>query len=419
MLKLLNRKSVLHLTLFTLLLISNWLISLIYFKFMNKYSKLYHLEESYQHFAQKSKQLEESSMRAQLNLEEWLLQNNYSSNKSSFGPLFNSLNTSQTKFMCVSILSKSRRGATSNYVNQAIMSLLTKTPLKLNTQLKMFAFNTDEPNRPNTNLLNMKHLIQIININANQSLQSTPRLKEALDYALALEYLHNESCQYSMLMEDDALIAFNWFDSLTRGLDYIRKNFNENEFIYMKLFSGYKFFDWEWLSFPFMVLKVAFYSLVLFCFNLSLILKLKFKLTNVKIFSLLVNSFSLCVVFYAISVAPCGFGVRLYSTGFGTVSLLIPNSKLLLLSRHLQTNMYGYLDGSVTKFNAKDILMDEFKVRNNFKEFIIEPSLVQHIGMQSSLYDREDSSRGYRQMYKSFSWPDGKKLIEFDLNFFK
>lgn len=416
MLNYLKRKSILQFILFATLLISNWFFLFIFSKYMNKYSKLYHLKETYQHYAQYSAKMEESSIHAQIELEKWL---NLTHHHHKL-PLFNRLlNSSQPKPMCIGILSKSRQGSKYNYVNQAIMSLLTKTPLKLDRQIKMIAFNTDETNQ-NHHLLNMKHLIKIVNISANASLTSKPRLKEALDYALALEYLHREMCEYSLVIEDDALIAHNWYRSLTNGLEFIKRNHNETNLLYVKLFTGYKFFDWNWLSLPLMVLKVCLYSLLLLGLNMIVeikFLKLKFN-TPLKSSCLLVNSFGVCVFFYTISVAPCGFGVRPYSTGFGTVSLLIPHAKLLMLARHLQSINYGYLNGSVKEFNAKDIVMDIFKDENKWYEFIIEPSLVQHIGMHSSLYVREETSWAYRQMYKSFSWMDSKELIEFDLNNF-
>ena len=131
------------------------------------------------------------------------------------------------------------------------------------------------------------------------------------------------------------------------------------------------------------------------------------------------NSLSLITIFYATSVTPCGVGVRPYSTGFGTVSLLIPYSKLILLSNYLNVTIYDYLNGRIDKISAKDLIIDSFKTQNNLTEFIIEPSVIQHIGRHSSLYTRDvESSDGYKRMYKSFSWADSKKLIEFDPNYF-
>ena len=255
MLNYFKRKPILQFLLFTTLLISNWLFFLIFSKYMNKYSKLYHLEETYQHYAQHSIQMEESSIQAQNKLEKWLNSTDHHYHKL---PLFNRLlNSSQSKPMCIGILSKSRQGSKYNYVNQAIMSLLMKTPLELDRQIKMIAFNTDETNQ-NHHLLKMKHLIKIVNISANASLSSKPRLKEALDYALALEYLHREMCEYALVIEDDALIGHNWYRSLTNGLEFIKRNHNETNLFYVKLFTGYKFcavwfwrktiFDWFWHS---------------------------------------------------------------------------------------------------------------------------------------------------------------------------
>jgi len=138
------------------------------------------------------------------------------------------------------------------------------------------------------------------------------------------------------------------------------------------------------------------------------------KLSALKIILLTVNSLSLIVIFYTTSYAPCGVGVRPYSTGFGTVSVLVPHSKLILLSNYLNQTVYAYLAGKINYINAKDLIIDTFKRENNLSEFIIEPSIVQHIGLHSSLYSRDSGNQGYKKMYKSFSWPDSKKLIRFD-----
>jgi len=300
------------------------------------------------------------------------------------------------------------------------MSLLTKTPLKLEKQIQITAFNTEIDSEKNVNLLKFKNLIKIETLKSSVVAHENLRIKEALDYALILKYMHAQKCQNSIIMEDDALIAHNWFQMITSSLDTIQKAFDEHEFIYIKLFSGYKFFDWDWIKFPSIILKVFSYACLITGLNWSIILNSNmFKLTNVKLFLLFINSFSLITFFYATSVTPCGVGVRPYSTGFGTVSLLIPYSKLILLSNYLNVTIYDYLNGKTDKISAKDLIIDSFKTQNNLTEFIIEPSVIQHIGRHSSLYTRDvESSDGYKRMYKSFSWADSKKLIEFDPKYF-
>jgi hypothetical protein len=409
-----NKNTFYPFILFILVLVFNWTLSYVFCKYLNQYSKFYHSESKFDRYLYKSKILEQSSITAQLELEKWLSLNNKNI------PLFKSLNESQSKFMCVSILSKNRIGANvNNYVSQTIMSLLTKTPLKLEKQIQIIAFNTENDSEKNVNLLKFKNLIKIETLKSSIAHENL-RIKEALDYALILKYMHSQNCQNSIIMEDDALIAHNWFQMITSSLDCIQKTFNEREFIYIKLFSGYKFFDWDWIKFPSIILKVFFYAFLITGLNWSIIQNTNiFKLTNVKLFLLIINSFSLITIFYATSVTPCGVGVRPYSTGFGTVSLLIPYSKLILLSNYLNVTIYDYLNGRTDKINAKDLIIDSFKTQNNLTEFIIEPSIIQHIGRHSSLYTRDvESSDAYKRMYKSFSWADSKTLIEFDPKYF-
>jgi hypothetical protein len=136
----------------------------------------------------------------------------------------------------VSILSKNRIGINvNNYVGQAIMSLLTKTPLKLEKKIQITAYNTEIDSEKNVNLLKFKNLIKIENLKSSIAHENL-RIKEALDYALILKYMHAQNCQNSIIMEDDALIAHNWFQMITSSLDTIQNTFDEHEFIYIKGF---------------------------------------------------------------------------------------------------------------------------------------------------------------------------------------
>jgi hypothetical protein len=55
-----------------------------------------------------------------------------------------------------------------------------------------------------------------------------------------------------------------------------------------------------------------------------------------------------------------------------------------------------------------------YREKNNLKEFIIEPSLVQHSGMHSSLYDRDTTLTGFKNLYKSYSFIDENLPIVFN-----
>ena len=397
---------------FVLVLITSWVVILFCCRYLNTKSKLYHLEISYENYLKKAKNLEASSLKAKLDIEQW--------NKSNFSrlPFFNKIKSSDHKFLCVSILSKNRIGTNvKNYVNQAILALLTRTPLRYENKIKIVAINTEENPATNLNLINLNSIIHIENINSKIN-HFNLRIKEAADYGLVFQYLFNENCQNSIVMEDDAIITFEWFEKIKHSLDHISNVYN-NEFAYIKLFTGYKFFDWDWLYYPNAVLKVCFYSILLTAFNYILItLNRLVKLSKTRKILLGINSLTIIILYNTTSVTPCATSTRLYSTGFGTVSILIPHSKLLPLSDYLNKTVSDYLNGHSQTFDAKDLIIDFFKTKHNFSEFIIEPSIVQHIGMHSALYNRDVSSLGFKNMYKSFSFQDSDKLIEFNPNIY-
>jgi hypothetical protein len=222
------------------------------------------------------------------------------------------------------------------------------------------------------------------------------RVKEAADYALALSYFNEKKCNYSILMEDDAVISYDWFIRVKSALDYIQ-NIND-KFVYIKLFTGFKFFDWDWVKFPFQIAKLSLLSMFLcfltfFFYTLlvnsisdnfviyksilqtptSLFRQAK-RLVRLKIIVfvlLLLNSFVIMILFKATSTTPCGAGARVYSTGFGTVSVLYPISNLMLISSYLNRTVHDYKSGKSGFFEAKDLLIDRVKVEHNLTEYII------------------------------------------------
>lgn len=429
----------LDLVCFIVLLVSLW-TSIVYLCFNHiTTSKYYNLENNYEIYKQKSKHLEQSSFSARSELKEWLNATGLSLDSSKYY-YFSEANRPRN-YMCVGILSKNRISTNSNYVNQAVMAFLTRTPATYRNDIFFVGFNMEDNPDDNKNLLDLSELIFIKNLSSGIK-DANLRVKEAADYALALSYFREKNCNYSILMEDDAIISYDWYVRVKSSLDYIEST--KTKFIYMKLFTGFKFFDWDWVKFPFQILKLSLNSMLLCFLTFSLhtllvnsmtdnlVLYKSIKQTPTSIFRqakrlirlkivafvlILFNSFGVMILFKATSTTPCGDGARVYSTGFGTVSVLYPISNLMLISSYLNKTVYDYTSGKSTFFEAKDLLIDRVKVGYNLTEYIIEPSIVQHIGMHSSVYNRDLSNTGYSRMYKSFSYPDSHKLIEFDQDY--
>ena len=69
-------------------------------------------------------------------------------------------------------------------------------------------------------------------------------------------------------------------------------------------------------------------------------------------------------------------------------------------------------------FEPKDILMKKFKKKYGFKEYIIEPALFQHLGLQSSMSLRRiDFQNIYNVQFRPFQSYTFKKEYEKEINF--
>ena len=137
------------------------------------------------------------------------------------------------------------------------------------------------------------------------------------------------------------------------------------------------------------------------------------------VFIFLLSSTVQYCLFRALSVSPVlNNDIIEYVVGFSCVNILYPNdSRLLELANFIENSIKEYLKNESNYFENKDLMVETFSKANKFKEFILEPSIVQHIGMHSSLYQRDLSSESYWKMYKSFSYPDFDKIIKFDLEY--
>ena len=390
-------------------------------------SKFRHYNRDYKHFLDTYNKKEQSSIKAKSSLRKWVSQTSKHSNLVL--NLFN--NISNPKYLCVAILSKNRINSNVNYINQAVLALITRTSIDTWKNITIIGFNTEDPPDQNQNLLDLADLIHIVNI-TTKIRHYNLRIKEAMDYALVLKHLYDIKCNYSFVMEDDAIVSYNWYNKLKISIDLIK---NSKNWLCIKLFSGYKFFDWDWLWFPEQILKVLFYSIALSFANITtnniiyLLVKNKdFDIlkeniiyyfrprSKIRIFVFLIlilNSFTLVIIFKSTSINPTENTIREYRTGFGLVSVLIPHQNLHLFAQYLNETVHKSIIKN-EKFIPKDLLIEIYRETNHFKEFIMEPSLVQHSGMHSSLYDRDTTLTGFKNLYKSYSFIDENLPIVFN-----
>jgi hypothetical protein len=393
---------------FFILIIVTWLICILCC-FNLKTSKFNHYDKTYEAYLMKTFNLEKSSINARIKMESWLIKQNKTI-------LFN--NNNNTSFICIAILSKNRINSKINYINQAVMSLLTRVNInKYENNVSIMLFNTETISIMNTNALKLKNLINIENLSSN-IINSNLRVKEAADYALALRKLNSKNCKYQLLLEDDAIAAFNWMERILKIIDELLLIHRNNWFI-VKLFTGYKFYDWDWIHSKEIIRNLFIISLFLTCltcfiyYNLLIRKSINFKLKSIRLVLMLINSIGITVFFNATSITPFHNGIREYSTGFGGVSVLFNGLLSIEYALYLEKTVNDYQTGKRSDFMPKDLLFQEFKELNNLTEFIVEPAVFQHTGLYSSLYDRDTSINGFKQMFKSYSFIDNHKLIEF------
>ena len=390
-----------------LTIVLSWIILLL-FSHLNHYSKFNHYELNFEKYKHKYQKFEQSAQKVKKQLA------NLVSKKKNY--LF--FNRQDAKYLCVGIISKRRNGNNpSNYVQQSIVSLLSRVSLKREDKLRIIAFNTDDFPEENHQLVQFKYLIKVVNITSNVK-SPNPRVKEAMDYSMMLEYFFKLNCSYSILNEDDSIFAENWFEILFHNLKRSELSAFDDWFL-CKLFSGYIFFDISWVKNPNLAIFCRYiYTLILTCSIQICLHRLIIgnKLNLIYFVFFFINSTIQTFVYISTSVSPQGDGFQYFWTGFGTVSVLYPQRSLQPLSLFLKEIVTSYVNKSSDFFEPKDLLIDCFREKNNFKEIIISPSLVQHTGMHSSLMFKEISSNGFRRMYKSFSFIDDLKVLNINQN---
>ena len=112
-------------------------------------SKFRHYNRDYKHFLDTYNKKEQSSIKAKSSLRKWVSQTSKHSNLVL--NLFN--NTSNQRYLCVAILSKNRINSNVNYINQAVLALITRTSIDTWKKITIIGFNTEDPPDQNQNLL--------------------------------------------------------------------------------------------------------------------------------------------------------------------------------------------------------------------------------------------------------------------------
>ena len=152
---------------FFFILIFQWLIYIL-FNFYYYSSKFNHLHGTYEEFLSRQAKLEESALKAR----DYFLSH-------TDHVLFNK----SVKYFCVAVLSKNCLHSPISYVNQAIMSLITRVNIKQDKNLSIIFYNLEDNPKDNKYALELSKLIHVENLLSKVNYPNA-RVKEAADYVL-------------------------------------------------------------------------------------------------------------------------------------------------------------------------------------------------------------------------------------------
>lgn len=153
------------------ILIIQWFICIL-FNYFYTGSKFNHFHETYAEYLSRKAKLEKSAFKAR----DYLVSH-------TDHVLFNK----SVNYLCVAVLSKNRVNSPVNYVNQAVMSLITRIKMNQKENLSIVLYNVEDNPNDNKYALELNKLIQVESLSSNVNF-SNVRVKEAADYALVSKF---------------------------------------------------------------------------------------------------------------------------------------------------------------------------------------------------------------------------------------
>jgi len=305
------------------------------------------------------------------------------------------------------------------YSIQTVASLLSRVKYfknDNNKNIQISLLNVNSKSRQHEELPLMQDLLHIVNFTHDDNINwnsffDYPKLKEMYDYARIMAYYHSNRtmCDNILLIEDDAIASHDWYEKIVKALDEIQSKTNKR-WLCLKLFTSFRFYDF-FIHFQ-TLFQMIFYVLFLTLIQVILFVKFSSRFIKSHFFILFVNTFLIQVWLKSTHVSPLDYGLHEYSLGFNAVANVYPREILQDLATFLG-DYFKYVCDNFKKNNIiemmpKDEYLNEFKKRFNLKEFILEPSVFQHVGLQSSksyevfTEDRANYKTIYKRQFKPF-----------------
>lgn len=389
-------------------IVLNWLLALAYNCLLNDHYKYRFFKSTDKLFMDKYDRNYESSQRAYGHMTEWLRANNITGRR-----LFNHnhLKKPLNDAFCVGILSDERDSTRVNYPFQTVVALLTRIRLKHERQVFIDVLDVDTHSTGRRDLLNLTDLVNIVDLRIvdngghNVLYKLYPKLKEARDYANAMNYYarSRRECAHVLLLEDDSLPCVDWYEKIVESLARIGTDQN---LLCLKLFTAFRFYDW--IMHPPTVLKIVCCMVGWFVVSTWVVLRRQPKKRPLMMLLFGLNAALLVVWLQSTSVDPLGYGLKRFSLGFNTVAMVYPSGRLALASDYINNHLDNFLSGSLNNFQPKDILLKQLKSNMRLGEYIVEPSVFQHVGFQSSLKNGHLNLKGIAQIqnrpFQSYSF---------------
>ena len=103
---------------------------------------------------------------------------------------------------------------------------------------------------------------------------------------------------------------------------------------------------------------------------------------------LLLNTILIHIWLKCTHISPLGYGLHQFTLGFNAVANVYPREILkdlaTYLNEYFQNVHENFGKQNFFEIIPKDEFLKTFKKKFNLKEFILEPSVFQHVGLQSS-----------------------------------
>jgi hypothetical protein len=209
------------------------------------------------------------------------------------------------------------------------------------------------------------------------------------DYLYALRTCQNVNASYTIIFEDDIILATGWFAKMLKSLAEINRveldqfQVRTRPWLYLRLFYTETALGWSDIDAAYrnMPLIVTILMASTFCFLLLIRRSPRFQLLHLDILSILVISLLCVPAFTALvymvgkySLMPLRGVVQMNKSGCCTQGLLFPAQQVDGLIAFLEARGHGQTDS----------MIEEYADLNGLHRYAVAPPLLQHVGLKSS-----------------------------------